>query len=253
MNAPTRLFVATYTWLVLLASGCAEDDDANASDAGSDRPDNTGAACEAPADCYPGVDASTLEGDVLCLDRVRGGYCTHTCDGDENCCAVEGECVSGFPQVCSPFESTDEQMCFLSCEADDVDADPNNPEDDQEYCQRHANRDFICRSSGGGSQNRKVCVPGDCGVGAACLSDADCTGDLRCLTGLRGGYCSRENCSADADCPNGSRCVESEGKNYCFRSCERASDCSFCRGFDVEARCEDAALPAGGTALVCVP
>jgi hypothetical protein len=27
------------------------------------------------------------------------------------------------------------------------------------YCQSYANRDFICRSTGGGAQNRKVCLP----------------------------------------------------------------------------------------------
>jgi hypothetical protein len=48
-------------------------------------------------------------------------------------------------------------MCFLSCEAAVVSgADAG---DANTYCGKNANSAFSCRSSGGGSQNRKVCVP----------------------------------------------------------------------------------------------
>jgi hypothetical protein len=40
-------------------------------------------------------------------------------------------------------------MCFLSCE--DV------GDDDNGYCHEHASAAFNCRSTGGGSANRKVC------------------------------------------------------------------------------------------------
>jgi hypothetical protein len=185
---------------------------------------------------------------------VRGGYCTHTCETDANCCAVEGECKTDLPQVCSPFESDDGMMCFLSCEADDVAADPD-AEDDQHFCQRNASPDFICRSSGGGAANRKICVPGDCGVGADCASDADCNG-LSCVTSFGGGYCTERACSLDADCPGDARCViAGDGNNYCFASCTSAADCSFCRHDGSFATCSDEVVfaEAGASGSVCTP
>lgn len=114
--------------------------------------DNTGRSCTSADECYFGIDHADIQGDVTCLDRVKDGYCTHTCETDADCCAVEGECDVGLPQVCGPFESTGMKFCFLSCEnIGDV--------DETEYCQNNAHVAFICRSTGGGSENRKVCVP----------------------------------------------------------------------------------------------
>jgi hypothetical protein len=114
---------------------------------------NTGSACSAPAQCYPGVDGGAIKGEIQCLNRVPGGYCTHLCQTDADCCAVAGEC-SGFREVCSPFESTGQMMCFLACEDSDT-----SGLDASSYCHQNANGAFNCRSSGGGSKNRKVCVP----------------------------------------------------------------------------------------------
>jgi hypothetical protein len=115
---------------------------------------NTGSACSAPAQCYPGVDAGAVKGEVQCLTRVPGGYCTHLCQTDADCCAVTGECNGGFREVCSPFESTGQMMCFLACEDSDIAGLDANA-----FCHQNANGAFNCRSSGGGSKNRKVCVP----------------------------------------------------------------------------------------------
>jgi hypothetical protein len=103
----------------------------------------------------------------MCLDRVEGGYCTHECEADDDCCAVEGECDEDFSQVCGPFENTGLMLCFLSCEEEDIDA--AGADDGDAFCAEHAGPDFICRSTGGGSANRRVCVPGDNtpGVGGA--------------------------------------------------------------------------------------
>ena len=73
-------------------------------------------------------------------------------------------------------------MCFISCENDDVEGDADA------FCQGY-HPDFICRSTGGGSANRKVCVPG--GGNGGCGQPSDCPdsaafccenalGDLRC-------------------------------------------------------------------------
>jgi len=92
------------------------------------------------------------------LDRVPNGYCTHHCAADADCCAVPGECHANVAEVCAPFESTGEMTCFLSCE--DADLKAFGFTDSTAFCQQYANAAFICRSTGGGSKNRKVCVPG---------------------------------------------------------------------------------------------
>lgn len=116
--------------------------------------EHAGQSCEAPADCYPEIDPADLKGDVQCLDKVTGGYCTHLCETDADCCAVDGECLTGHPQVCAPFESTGLKMCFLSCETQVI-----GDLEETAYCEKFASDAFGCRSTGGGSENRKVCVP----------------------------------------------------------------------------------------------
>jgi hypothetical protein len=69
---------------------------------------------------------------------------------------VAGECSDGRPQLCGPFESTGQQYCFLSCEAAVVTASGLS---DAMFCATYAAADFNCRSTGGGSQNRKICAP----------------------------------------------------------------------------------------------
>lgn len=134
---------------LLVGFACGEDEGEDESS-----PDYAGEACVSIDECYDDVEPGTLQGDPICLDRVTGGYCTHQCQTDADCCAVEGECRSDFPQVCSPFESTGMMMCFLSCEAADI-----GDYEEGAFCQEEAHPDFACRSSGGGSANRKVCVP----------------------------------------------------------------------------------------------
>ncbi len=205
-----------------LAVACGDDGDDHDDTNGS--PEQAGAACHAPDDCYPDVDEGDLQGAAVCIDRVEGGYCSHECVTDDDCCAVEGECETDIHQVCSPFESTGMMMCFLSCEADDIDG-----EDAQAFCQDHVSPDWMCRSSGGGNQNRDICVPGECGVGEHCAADADCNGDLVCVTEVDGGYCTARDCGSDGDCPPDTHCVAHNDVNYCARSCTADSDCTYCR------------------------
>jgi hypothetical protein len=119
--------------------------------------EQTGQSCTSAAQCFPDThDAALQGGAAVCLDRVTGGYCTHICTTDADCCAVPGECRTGYPQVCAPFESANAKYCFLSCETVPGDAGVT---DADAFCTTYAHKDFGCRSSGGGSQNRKVCVP----------------------------------------------------------------------------------------------
>ena len=117
-------------------------------------------ACSQASQCYGHIDAAALQGQVTCLTQLQNGYCTHTCTSDADCCAVPGECVSGFKQVCASFESSGHMYCFLSCATSDVSAAPDGGTGDSNvFCQTWANQSFTCRSTGGGSNNRKFCGP----------------------------------------------------------------------------------------------
>jgi len=228
-SVPESARVLGWTLSVLLfgllpIAGCDDDDDddESADDMTVDgRPqDNTGQACESANDCYAGVTSDAgVSGDVLCLDRVVDGYCTHLCASDDDCCAVEGECDDGLDQVCSPFESTGMNMCFLSCEDDDVRAglamgDGGMPydgaDDATEFCRRFGGIELICRSSGGGRDNRKVCVPGGGDCNALDYRDDDCRG---CLTDACCGAAAA--CDADDDC---------RALLTCTRACDASDD-----------------------------
>jgi hypothetical protein len=236
--------IASMSILVACAlAACGSDDDDGHQGGPTGSPDQVASSCESPADCYPGVDHATLAGEVLCLDRVRDGHCTHECATDDDCCAAEGECETGFDQVCAPFENTNTRMCFLSCEGRN-----------DEYCQREVSSDFICRASGGGDP-RKVCVPGDCGVGASCASDVDCASGLACNRDFAGGYCGAGDCDADADCEPGSVCVAAPaGGRVCLRTCQGEADCTFCRRELAGSRCTgDVQLVESTGLTVCSP
>lgn len=149
INGVTLLRASTLLALLsVLVGGCSNDEPP---------PPNTGQSCQVPSQCYAGIDAGSLLGEPRCLTRVPDGYCTHRCSSDTDCCAVPGECPRGLPELCAPFESAGEMDCFLSCEAAEVDR--AGVSDGNTFCQRYASPAFICRSSGGGTNNRKVCVP----------------------------------------------------------------------------------------------
>jgi hypothetical protein len=138
--------------LLALCLGCGSDD----------KPayvqTNTGQSCAQVSQCYAGIDAQALQGgEPVCMSQFTSGYCTHHCASDADCCAISGECPVGIVEVCGPFESTGDMYCFLSCE--DAAVSSAGVADANAYCARYANPDFICRSTGGGSANRKVCVP----------------------------------------------------------------------------------------------
>lgn len=141
-------------------------------------PEYTGSACKAPADCYGDIDAAALHGGAaVCIEKVTNGYCTHECQTDDDCCAVPGECRTGLKQVCASFENTDKKYCFLSCEEADIasatDAGASDAGvldggfDGNQYCVKNTSAEFGCRSTGGGSNNRKACLPTGIGDGGA--------------------------------------------------------------------------------------
>ena len=147
-----RQLLSLPLWISLacaLASACSSSNSAPTT--------ITGQACKTAADCYSGIDAGALLGAPSCLTAVPNGYCTHHCESDSDCCAVPGECPNQLAEVCGPFESTGEMDCFLSCE--DAIVTQSGVSDSNAFCAKYANATFICRSTGGGARNRKVCVP----------------------------------------------------------------------------------------------
>lgn len=168
MSKLTNVLVVTLGSLgVAVAVACGGSDSASPGSSGGvdgRGTEQTGQECKVASDCYPGVDAGALKGDVLCLDKVKSGYCTHLCTQDTDCCSVPGECKTGLVQVCGPFSSTNQNQCFLSCEDSDIKKaiaaqglDAGTSADD--YCKAYASAAFGCRSTGGGKTNRKVCLP----------------------------------------------------------------------------------------------
>ncbi|NRA32744.1 MAG: hypothetical protein HRU17_05325 [Polyangiaceae bacterium] len=243
---------------LLVVTSCSDDDSGGQStpaDAGRYSPEEVGSVCSSSDECFvdfSGPDGG-LQGEPLCLEEVRAGYCTHTCQSDDDCCAAPRECDTDFPQVCSPFQSTGDEMCFLSCEVEDVER--SGAEDDMAFCQTEVSADFSCRSSGGGSANRKICVPGACGQGATCAIDDDCLGGTVCLDNFVGGYCGSRDCVTNSDCATDSSCVVRPGGNFCLKQCTRESDCGLCRDQAVSAGCTDDVTFSedGTTGSVCLP
>src|SRR5262252_3498572 len=118
----------------------------------------TGHSCMKPSDCYPGLDAGALAGEVMCLS-LQGGYCSHTCTADTDCCKVAGECPTGIKEVCAPLESNAAMYCFVSCDVADIAPGADGGADPNAFCKSVANASFTCRSTGGGANNRKFCGP----------------------------------------------------------------------------------------------
>jgi hypothetical protein len=118
----------------------------------------TGQGCMKVSDCYPGLDAGALSGMVVCLP-LQGGYCSHTCTADTDCCKVAGECPTGIKEVCSPLQSNAATYCFVSCDTADITPTADGGTDPNSFCKSAANPSFTCRSTGGGSANRKFCGP----------------------------------------------------------------------------------------------
>jgi hypothetical protein len=78
--------------------------------------------CSTAQDCYP--DASSVAIFTMnpqCLTTSSGGYCTHVCSSDSDCCIWPSECPSGQHQVCVPFSSSSSNMvCAISCGSSDI-------------------------------------------------------------------------------------------------------------------------------------
>ena len=96
------------------------------------------AVCEQVEDCAELVPEGA---EAACLDKSGEGFCTWSCEVDEDC-----ESADASERVCASFESEAGTHCFPSCEG----------EGDSE---RACPEGLTCRSTGGGSDNRKVCFP----------------------------------------------------------------------------------------------
>ena len=144
-----------WSFLLALAAACS-----GTSSGVTPPPVQTGQSCSQASQCFATLDGAALRGTATCLTQLQGGYCTHTCQSDADCCAVPGECPTGVEQVCAPFENMSATYCFLNCAASAIPAAADGGTlDPTTFCQLWGNASFTCRSTGGGSANRKFCGP----------------------------------------------------------------------------------------------
>jgi hypothetical protein len=130
--------------MMLMVVGCKDNDT------------HVGKPCTAAGECYPGVDAGALSGPVTCLTKYPGGYCTHTCTTDADCCKIAGECKTNFKEVCASFENQPVMYCFLSCDSADIAASGSSTTNADTFCQENVASGTTCRATGGGNP-RKFC------------------------------------------------------------------------------------------------
>ncbi len=98
-------------------------------------------SCEAPSDCVDQPEGA----EAACLDKGGLGFCTWECTTDEDCA---GETDPDWPMVCASFESNAGSFCFPACQEEETET-------------ASCPGALSCRSTGGGSDNRRVCFPSD--------------------------------------------------------------------------------------------
>ena len=96
--------------------------------------------CEAADQC---ADVAPEGATGECVEKEGGGFCSWSCVTDPDCA---GDQDDAWDFVCAPFESTPGLYCFPNCNED--------PEATEECPDGYA-----CRSTGGGSENEKICFP----------------------------------------------------------------------------------------------
>lgn len=99
-------------------------------------------------DCFEGLE---IQGDAICFTQVEGGYCSHTCTSNADCCAVEGECDPAFDYVCTGLEERSGSFCFVACNLEGFSGG------DQSICDAVA-EGLECRNTGRGVGSQ-VCLP----------------------------------------------------------------------------------------------
>ena len=108
-------------------------------------------ACDDGPDIYePCESAETCEvpedQTAECVNGDGGdGFCTWACTTNADCNPPDDY---HWDFQCAPFESSEGSHCFPACGGGE---DPGEPE---------CPPDYECRSTGGGSENEKICYPG---------------------------------------------------------------------------------------------
>lgn len=96
--------------------------------------DDLYAPCDSAEDCSPPPDT-----EAACVDKGGEGFCSWFCDNDGDC---DVDVDDDYDYVCASFEDSPDMYCFPSCEGE-----------------AGCPGGFECRSTGGGSDNRKICFP----------------------------------------------------------------------------------------------
>lgn len=162
------------------------------------------------ADCEPGSQCATLEGEAVCLES----------------CANDGDCRGGEGYKCRQVASRTDQngdvqavsVCVPRCQSNDECADGSHCDVDSGDCQ-----------AGIGEPNP---------IGEFCAANSECQSG-ECLTGDRwpNGYCT-DGCDG---CPGGTICGTTPSGDKCLAACDGDLDCRsgfVCSAGGCSARCQ---------------
>ncbi|MCA9525843.1 MAG: hypothetical protein KC549_06050 [Myxococcales bacterium] len=173
------------------------------------------------ADCEPGSQCATLDGQALCLD---------TCQSDRDCRGDDGyRCRQIATRRDQNGDAQAVSVCVPRCQSND-----------------ECDDGFHCDAATGDCQ-AGVGEPNP--VGEFCGGAAECQSG-ECLTGARypNGYCTA-GCDA---CPAGSVCGDTPNGQKCLAACDTDLDCRagyVCAGGGCSAPCQGDADCGGG--LIC--
>ena len=101
------------------------------------------ASCDEAADCG---EIAPDSAEPECVPKENWGFCTWSCTEDSHC-SEDGD--EDYDFVCASFEEQTGKFCFPSCREEGT--------EEEEVCPDG----YECRSTGGGSENRRVCFPND--------------------------------------------------------------------------------------------
>jgi hypothetical protein len=211
-----------------------------------------GAPCTAGADCQGGICFSP----AAQAERVCTAFCTlgaPGCGFDGNESKIDAGCV--LPQILGETDG-DRGLCFELC---DTAADCQQANATCALGETNGRAGVCVKQIGAGEPPPDPPAPTDAAnLGNPCQNDAECAGNLRCLTassnpfganipgGPAGGYCSMP-CDGPDECPGDGVCAtfDPNASGVCLRGCVAEGAPGACGRTQVD--CIDIGAP------VCLP
>jgi hypothetical protein len=229
--------------LVSLVGACGETHSPSETDAGSGiRFD----AARADAGFDAGFDAhidrmgigdectGTTDCPGICITELPGGYCTATCETDEDCpestaCIGLGGGFSGCLVTCDPSATERECRMGYGCGASMFLPAP--------ICLPGCTDDTDCpmgRSCDptGGREGAGACIDPSAMIGDACVASSECPAGGSCFreetSGIPGGTCGGRGCDVETNtgCTGDAQCIPAGFRPLCLDGCTSDDDCT---------------------------